>query len=176
MKIAKSFKELEKQIKEDLQKAVVNTLQNEVAEIVKDVIQHHIQTDVYDVYEPEHYERRGPDRGRGKGQGLGDRDNLVEHIEDDQTLVVNQVATYNPYKNYSPVYPHPGSNSPNLVKLIVDGYSGHNSNSAEYAKPRPFMENANSSLSKGGRNYADLDEAFETGLARHGVYKKNKAR
>ena len=172
MKIAKSLKDLERQIKEDLQKAVVDTLLQEVSELAKDVILHHVQTDVYDVYEPEYYERRGPDRGKGRGQGLGDRNNLVERIDDNNALVISEVAVYNPYRNYAPIYPHPGSDNPNLVKLIVDGYAGHGDDSAPYAKPRPFMENAGDALKAGGINHKDLDEAFETGLKRHGIKKK----
>ena len=97
MKTANSLKELEKQIAADVKKAVVDTLQNEVFELVKDIVLSHVQTDVYDVYNPKIYERRYDH------EGLGDENNVAYEIENDETLVVWNIAKYNPYKDGRPL-------------------------------------------------------------------------
>jgi hypothetical protein len=168
MKTVKSFKELEKYIHEDIQKAVVDTLKNEVFELARDVVINHVQADVYDVYDPAVYRRRQ------ENQGLIDEDNIVYEIEDDGTLVVWDIAKYNPYKNGRPIktsFSTEKRKNNVLQTLIIDGYQNYQGD-APYALPRPFIENVGTDLSKGGKHYNDLDEAFEDGLKRHGINKK----
>ena len=168
MKIVKSLKELGKQIQEDIQKAVADTLQNEVFELVRDVMISHVYTDVYDVYDPTVYRRR-----RGN-QGLSDEDNIVYEIENRGSLVVWNIAKYNPYRNGRPVFTSFSTEKRKtniLQTLIIDGYQNY-SGDAPYALPRPFIANAARDLSKNGKHYNDLQEAFDDGLKRHGIYRK----
>jgi hypothetical protein len=74
LKLVKSLKDLEKQIQEDIQKAVADTLQKEVYELVRDVVINHVHTDVYDVYDPTVYRRRR------SSQGLSDEDNIGDWL------------------------------------------------------------------------------------------------
>ena len=164
----KRVQELEKQITEDIKKALVNTLQNEVFELVRDVVIEHVHTDVYDVYDPVIYRRRRVN------QGLSDEDNVVYEIENDETLVVWNIAKYNPYRNNMPIFSSFSTEKRKdniLQTLIIDGYQNYGGD-APYALPRPFIENAGKDLSKGGKHFNDLSEAFDEGLKRHNIYRK----
>ena len=168
MKVIKSLKELEKQIQEDIQKAMIDTLRNEVFELVRDVVISHVYTDVYDVYDPTVYRRRK------ERQGLSDEDNIVYEIENRGTLVVWNIAKYNPYRGGRPVFTSFSTEKRKtniLQTLIIDRYSNY-SGDAPYALPRPFIANAARDLSKSGKHYSDLKEAFDEGLKRHKIYRK----
>jgi hypothetical protein len=166
MQIVKSIKDLEKTIKADIEKNMVNILEKEVFEIVRKLMIQHIKTDVYGVYGPTVYERRG------NNQGLIDEDNVVYDIKDN-ALVIYNIAKYNPYKNNKPMYTTFSKDKRiELVNLIVDGYSYRKEVMPPYARPRPFIENTDKDLSKGGQHFNDLDKAFETGLNRYNITKK----
>ena len=168
MKLIKSLKEFEKQVQEDIQKAVLDTLQNEVFELIRDIVIGHVHTDVYDVYDPVKYRRRRDN------QGLSDEDNIVYEIENRGTLVVWNIAKYNPYRGGRPVFTSFSTEkrkSNILQTLIIDGYQNYTGD-APYALPRPFIANAARDLSMNGKHYGDLKEAFDDGLKRHGIYRK----
>ena len=168
MKLAAMLKDLEKQIKKDVQAAITDTLENEVFEVIKDVVLNRIQNDVYDVYNPKVYVRRRA------SQGLLDERNVVYDLEKNgKTLVVWNIAKLNPRNN-----PHANFSSEKrknniLQKLIIDGWQKVKPDDPAYKHPRPFIANANKDLSRGGNHRKSLESAFDEGLARHGIHKKS---
>jgi hypothetical protein len=177
IKTAKNFKDLEKQIRKHVQEAVTDTLQLEVFNVVKEVVLDRIQTDVYDVYNPQSYIRRSDGNTSG-GQGLGDSNNIVFELEGratnttGKTLVVWNIAKFNPRNRRSESFSTAKRKENILQTLIIDGWSRADADSPVWQQPRPFIENANKALSKGGTHRKSLEEAFDIGLERHGITKK----
>jgi len=161
-----------------VQAAVEDTLQIEVFEVVREVVLDRIQRDVYDVYNPQRYVRRSDDSPDSGGQGLGDRNNIVFQLEGratnttGKTLVVWNIAKFNPRNNPHEAFSTARRKDDILQRLIIDGWSRASDDSSVWQQPRPFIENANRALQKGGEHHNSLEEAFETGLARHGITKK----
>lgn len=167
MKLAAMFKDLEKQIKEDVQAALTDTMENEVFAVVREVVLSRIQNDVYDVYKPKVYIRRHT------SQGLMDKNNVVYELEKNgQVLVVWNIAKYNPHNNPHATFSTEKRKQNILQKLIIDGWSKVKPDDSAYKHPRPFIANANRELQRGGDHRKSLEEAFEAGLARQGLSKK----
>jgi hypothetical protein len=168
MKLAAMFKDLEKQIKKTVQAAITDTLENEVFEVIKEVILNRAQNDVYDVYSPRVYRRRR------SSQGLLDENNIVYDLEKNgQTLVVWNIAKFNPNNNPHAAFSTEKRKHNILQKLIIDGWSKVQPDDPAYMHPRPFIANANKDLRRGGDHRKSLESAFEEGLARHGITKKS---
>ena len=173
MKISKTaLKKLEKQIKEDVKAAIADVMVHEVFETVRDIVLHHVQVDVYDKYEPNTDTNPRAYRRRYENQGLGDENNIVYEVEGNGTLVVWNIAKFNPRNRPNTFFSTEKRKHDILQKLIIDGWSTATSDSPTWMQPRPFIANANKSLNQGGSNFSDLDKAFETGLARFQIYKR----
>jgi len=161
------FKDLEKQMKKDIQAAITDTLENEVFEVIRDVILNRVQNDVYDVYKPKAYVRRRT------SQGLLDERNVVYDLEKNgQSLVVWNIAKFNPHNNPNATFSTEKRKNNILQKLIIDGWTKVKPDDPAYKHPRPFIANAKKDLSRSGDHRKSLESAFEEGLARHGIYKK----
>ena len=167
MQLSQALKQLEKQIKNDVQQAVIKTLEAEVFELVRDIMSHHIQTDVYDVYSPKIYKRRYTN------QGLLDERNIVYDIERGKELVVWNIAKMNSRNNRNASFSLEKRKENLLQTIIIDGWSTATKDSPVWSQPRPFISNANRSLSRGGAHFSDLDDAFASGLGRFGINKIN---
>lgn len=168
MKLAAMFKDLEKQIKKDAQAALTDTLENEVFEVIREVILNRVQNDVYDVYNPDVYIRRG------SSQGLLDENNVVYDLEKNgKTLVVWSIAKFNPHNNPNASFSTAKRKDNILQRLIIDGWRKVKPDDPAYKHPRPFIANANKDLRRGGDHRKSLEKAFEEGLARHGIHKKS---
>jgi len=167
MKLAAMFKDLEKQIKKGIQESIADTLENEVFEVVREIVLNRIQNDVYDVYKPKVYIRRHTT------QGLMDENNIVYDLENNKkTLVVWNIAKYNPHNSPTTAFSTEKRKHNILQKLIIDGWRNVKPDDPAYRQPRPFIANANKELKRGGSHRKSLEEAFELGLARHGINKK----
>lgn len=95
-----TFKNLNDLMKH-IEKDVTDVLKNEVADTAKSHMQEAIQADVYDIYTPEHYERRL------ENGGLLDSNNIEATVSGD-TLTIRDIA--------------PLDNGYDLDDIIVHGY------------------------------------------------------
>lgn len=144
--MARGFRNMS-ELSKALEKHIKQSMENEVAKVVKDVMQEKIQDEVYDAYNwPEHessrkepyiYERR---YSRG---GLIDRDNITHEVSKDGVLTVENIAK--------------GKDSgDDLAPLIESGQGrGHGSydyefnrdgTSWQYLQPRPFIAKTREAL------------------------------
>lgn len=164
----KNLKDLEKYLKEKID----NSLEKEVASMVKAVQTDHIVDDVYMAYnkvgggrqEPYVYERR-----YFQG-GLIDRENMVSEVADG-VLTVTNIAEANPDYNKSPVE--------NLAGLIEYGHENgygqydytRNRDGTEwqYMQPRPFIENTRDDIAKNKLHVKALKEALKRRLGNESV-------
>ena len=175
----KSFLDLERQIRKDVHMAVQDSLETEVFEVVKEVVVDRVQKDVYDVYNPKVYKRRSDGNPDG-GQGLGDKNNVVYELEGratktkGKTLTVWNIAKANPRNNPNQAFSTAKRKDNILQKIIIDGWSNAGADAPAWKQPRPFIEKANEALQPGGEHRGSLEEAFDTGLARHGIERVNK--
>ena len=142
-----TFKSL-KELNAYLQKQVQATMQKEVAEVVKDVIQDHVQKDVYDKYDPIEYIRFGHDGG------LIDRRNIESRpIEDG--IEVENITTHRNLRNTGDKY---------IPEVIETGVGYDILGGYDYEKPRPFIANSREDLRKSG----DHVQALKEGLKKKG--------
>ena len=164
-------------IRKQVQEAVQDTLQNEVFEVIRDVVLGKVQSDVYDVYDPRRYRRRSDNSPDGGGQGLGDKNNIIFQLEGretnqrSKTLVVWNIAKFNPWNNPHQAFSTAKRKDNILQRLIIDGWSRTTDDSPAWMQPRPFIASAQRAIDRGGEYRSSLEEAFETGLARHGIHK-----
>ena len=151
MKTFKSFADLKKQIESDIAQKINDTLENEVAEAAKAVIQTNIQETVYDAGYPSWYQRR-----YYKG-GLIDGDNLAANVRDGELTISNTTkARYPSWERKL------HANGTTLSDLIIDGYGDQDQ---WYNQPRPYMENAEDDLEDNEK----IQAAIDAGLARQGI-------
>lgn len=122
-----------------IEKDVNNTLENEVAETVKDDLVVSLHNDVYGAYSPEYYLRRM------ENGGLSDRSNLKATVYDG-VLKVRDVA---PLDN--------GRTDYALDDIIVHGYGN-----------QPFARNFYSRTEERLRDTKDHVEAMKQGLQEKG--------
>lgn len=133
----------------DIQSAINNTLENEVFEEVKETELRHIQTDVYGVYKPKDYFRRGANTG------MLDPNNIVIMDESGNSSVSNgnlSVVNITPPKAYTP--DGEASINKDLPELIEYGHEDYLDKTptgrgydypfgkdTAFLEPRPFTEN-----------------------------------
>lgn len=123
-----------------LQKQVQAALENEVAETVKDVMQDHIQKDVYDAYTPKQHIRDGYDGG------LIDRDNIESRSIKDGIEVEN-------------VTKHDGKYIPAVIET-GEGYT-YSGYGYGYEEERPFIANSKKDLQDNKQHVKALKDALK---------------
>lgn len=139
-----------------LNTAIDGAMTDEVLDEVKDALQVAIDKNVYSLYQPTMYKRRGEDMNRGTG-ALTDPD-VMEHTYDSatKTLTVTDMA-----KGGDPEHPE---RSPRLLAPIIESGKGYTwTKSAIYHMqpfPRPFHEEAENMLADGSS-----EQSFEYRLA-----------
>lgn len=133
-----TFKNLNDLMKH-IEKDVTDVLQHEVADTAKSHMQEAIQADVYDIYTPEHYERRL------ENGGLLDSDNIKVDVSGD-TLTVRDVAPLdNERKDWD------------LDDIVIHGYGTQ-------PFPRDYISSTEERLIKTN----DHTEALKQGLKKKG--------
>ena len=151
----KSLKELRKVV----EKAIDNSLENEVFEVVRGEEIKSIETDVFAVYTPEIYERRAFGR-------IDDEENITHDTVKNGTLKIENITEFNPgYKT--------ANLGAGLPVLIEYGHGGKHYYydypcSDEFCDPRPFIANTRERLKKSGKH----KEALKNGLIRNHVKSK----
>lgn len=133
-----------KQLRKHIEKAISNSLENEVFEDVRETERRHVQTDVFNVYSPKEYIRRESDEwfynSLGKaGIGVKDERNIVFDPIKNGVLKVENVAEFNPVRAIR-------NHGPGLVTLIEYGHGARGiyydyPKYPEYLRPRPFIAN-----------------------------------
>lgn len=120
----------------EMKMRINESLRTHCADKVKKTMKKHIQSDVYDVYEPQKYTRRH------ENDGLIADENIVSSVVDGELIVRNE-AKYN------------GTGLPNLAELIEYGHGAYGEYSMlkeselpwpAFAQPRPFIENTQEDL------------------------------
>lgn len=136
-----------------LQKAVNDTLENEVADTVKQCMEQAIDVEVYSVYTPIKYDRRG-DAG-----GLGDTGNINAALIEDGLL---QVTNDTPLNNTYGI----NQSGKTLTEIVVtgEGYMYAFDPNAAYLDPRDFIGLTKRMLDEG--KLAEV--AVNKGLKRYG--------
>ena len=151
----KSLKELRKVV----EKAIDNSLENEVFETARSEEIKSIETDVFEVYTPAMYERRDAD-------GIDDEKNIVHDAVKNGTIKIENITEFNPeYKT--------ANLGAGLPVLIEYGHGGKHYYydypcSDEFCDPRPFIANTRERLKKSGKH----KEALKNGLIRNHVKSK----
>ena len=140
-----------------IQKQVTDALQTDVAEDTVELMKEHIQTDVYDKYEPTQYVRRMEDGG------LIDDDNyLIEDI--DNGVKITNITRDNGYAT--------PSDPDRLVTPIVEsgvGYTWRKSKIYQMQPyPRPFVRNTAKDLEE-GKLKESMKKALEKRLGKDTV-------
>ena len=151
----KSLKELRKAV----EKAIDNSLENEVFEVVRGEEIKSIETDVFAVYTPEIYERRA-------FGGIDDEENITHDTVKNGTIKIENITEFN--SGYETE-----NEGPELAVLIEYGHGGKDyyydyPSSDEFCDPRPFISNTRKRLKKSGKH----KEALKNGLIRNHVKSK----
>ena len=151
----KSLKELRKAV----EKAIDNSLENEVFEVVRDEEIKSIETDVFAVYTPKIYERRA-------FGGINDKENIVHDKVKNGTIKIENITEFNPgYETEN--------KGPELAILIEYGHGGKDyyydyPSSDDFCDPRHFISNTRKRLKKSGKH----KEALKIGLKRNNIKTK----
>lgn len=120
----------------DIKSDIEDVLMDEVLDEVKDIELKHVEEDVFSVYSPKIYERRG-------SGGIIDPDNIVGEVNNMQLEVDNVTQFNNGYGTFN--------RGVGLATLINDGerkngfyydYDG------EFIQPRPFIDNTIDEIEK----------------------------
>lgn len=151
----KSLKELRKAV----EKAIDNSLENEVFEVVRGEEIKSIETDVFAVYTPEIYERRA-------FGGIDDEENITHDTVKNGTIKIENITEFN--QGYETA-----NKGPELAVLIEYGHGGKDyyydyPSSDEFCDPRPFINNTRKRLKKSGKH----KEALKIGLKRNNIKTK----
>ncbi len=126
--------------------AVDDALDHEVAETVKDIMVEKLDSTVYSYgATPEAMARRRRENG-----GLQARANMISHVEDEHTLVV---------ENAAPLQGTPAERA--LSDVVNDGDANY-----RQPYPRPFVSETEQEAIASGRAHNALME----GLRRHGIF------
>lgn len=147
----KSLKDLEKH----LQKAIDNSMQNEVEEAIIEQEQESIERVVYDAYDPKYYIRRG------SHGGLIDKNNMFGKLNSGRSNAGNSELSI-----YNNTPPNPNYRHSTLSSRFIDG-------AVEYGKEydfynpgeRPFTEDAIEQLEYNKKH----EKALKQGLKRQGI-------
>ena len=151
----KSLKELRKAV----EKAIDNSLENEVFEVVRSEEIKSIETDVFAVYTPEIYERRA-------FGGINDEENITHDTVKNGTIKIENITEFNQeYKT--------ANEGPELAVLIEYGHGNKDyyydyPSSDDFCDPRPFISNTRKRLKKSGKH----KEALKIGLKRNNIKTK----
>ncbi len=151
----KSLKELRKVV----EKAIDDSLENEVFEATRSEEIKSIEIDVFAVYTPKIYERRA-------FGGLDDEENIVHDEVKNGTIKIENTTEFNQeYKT--------ANEGPELAVLIEYGHGGKDyyydyPSSDEFCDPRPFISNTRKRLKKSGKH----KEALKIGLKRNNIKTK----
>ncbi len=169
--IVNSLKELEKELKKRIDKA----LKTEVQAIVTDIMIDHIVTDVYEAYEPERYWRRLNQTGLNSGSpyddsdntGLLDPENIQFTFDGNGNMIVENVtvgARY--YYGYDKgrVGWHVSDNAGKYITPVIETGNGYDV-FGDGMIPRPFMQNTRDDLEK--NHY--VKKALKIGLKEQGL-------
>ena len=149
-----------KALEAELYKRVDKALENEVGEYVKDVMQTVIKRDVYDVYTPEMYHRRG------EYGGLADQENMNAIAENGVLTVTNTTMAY-PYVDME--QNTLSQNAGQLLAPIIESGNGYDYSKWAYygyGSPRPFMHNTEIELSN---RKLLVETVLGEGLIRQGI-------
>jgi hypothetical protein len=134
-----SLKDLEKFLNEKIKKS----LAKEVADVARDTMSDHVQSDVYNKYEPSQYQRTG-DLYK----------DISTTMKNDNTLVIENTAR--------------DEESGRLIAPIVEEGVGYEWESSRIYQmqpfPRPFVENTAKELENG-----KAKESLKQGLKRQGI-------
>lgn len=134
--------------------AILETLEVEVKDEIIEMVKEHIDSDVYDKYTPEEYNRT---------QSL--KNNLIGYV-DDLGRAYELTVEYNDDEPYFSIVTGESLSMDYIAGLIEDGKikplwgDGY-----EYLKPRPFMENTQNEIDSDIGSYR-LDKAIQKGLNR----------
>ena len=143
-----------------IKKKINNALENEVAEFVKETEQQAAISEVYSVYSPKQYDRRG-DAG-----GLADMGNMESKVSGGVLTVTNETDFDNRYNSL-----HSGNNLDELIEYGHGAgglrYTYGDEYPYDYIKPRPFIQKTKETLALDGGD--NLKVALEIGLERQGV-------
>lgn len=151
----KSLKELRKAV----EKAIDNSLENEVFEVVRSEEIKSIETDVFAVYTPKIYERRA-------FGGIDDEENITHDTVKNGTIKIENITEFNQeYKT--------ANEGPELAVLIEYGHGNKDyyydyPSSDDFCDPRPFISNTRKRLKKSGKH----KEALKNGLKRNNIKTK----
>ena len=145
-----------KELRKAVEKAIDNSLENEVFEVVRDEEIKSIETDVFAVYTPKIYERRA-------FGGIDDEENIVHDEVKNGTIKIENITEFNPgYETEN--------EGPELAALIEYGHGGKDyyydyPSSDDFCDPRPFISNTRKRLKKSGKH----KEALKIGLKRNNI-------
>ena len=151
----KSLKELRKAV----EKAIDNSLENEVFEVVRSEEIKSIETDVFAVYTPKIYERRA-------FGGIDDEENITHDTVKNGTIKIENITEFNQeYKT--------ANEGPELAVLIEYGHGNKDyyydyPSSDDFCDPRPFISNTRKRLKKSGKH----KETLKIGLKRNNIKTK----
>ena len=151
----KSLKELRKVV----EKAIDDSLENEVFEAAKDEEIKSIEIDVFAVYTPKIYERRA-------FGGIDDEENIVYDEVKNGIIKIENITEFNPgYETEN--------EGPELAILIEYGHGGKDyyydyPSSDDFCDPRPFISNTRKRLKKSEQHKA----ALKNGLKRNNIKTK----
>jgi len=139
----------------DIESDIESVLTDEVLDTVKDIEIKHVEEDVFSIYRPKIYERRGHGNG-----GLDDPDNIVGEITGKMDMEITNITPFNSgYGTYN--------KGDGLAELVNDGegFSGHYYDyDGEFTQPRPFLDNTEEEILK----TEQLDNALQKGLIKRG--------
>jgi len=144
------------EITKSVQDKVNKIAQVSVTDVVKEVEQQHIQTDVYDVYTPKYYKRRY------YNDGLIANDNIVGSMDGNTLEIVNITKPYNnSYNNeLAPLVEYGLAYSGNAKNIFKSDMSGE-----PWANPRPFTANTIKDLKTNKQHV----KALKNGLKNYGI-------
>lgn len=144
MKIAREFKDI-KSLFSFLEKQAQSTLRNEGAQVAVETMQEHIQSDVYDAYDP-----MNPENRRMFNDGLIDPKNIEIEVVDGNTISIENIA-YDGTRN---------------VPYIVESGEGYYSSAPNVlTRGRKFTGNARRELASTNR----LKNAMKNGMRKRGI-------
>ncbi len=150
-----------------LQATITDILSNEVAESIKEIEAKKVEEQVYGVYSPSIYKRRGG------GGGLADVANMITYVDNMEIAIVNETPFNHAYDFKSPSFiPPPNSGNDGLAILVeggqgAGGYIYNYPYHDEFLAPRPFTHETIEALKKGA-----LKKMFVQAFKRRGIVAK----
>ena len=127
-KVCKNLQEL----RNEIMKRVNTSLKEDVGEKVKEIMLEHIETDVYNAYEPKTYSRRSDDGG------LSDPDNIVVQREYDGIVSIENVTVGREFY-FQDREAIRSDNADSPLTPIIETGKGYDYWNKSF--PRPFVKN-----------------------------------